>query len=221
MFTTALAVGSSTPSGAVHVGDIASRAMASPEYDALLLRRIADRDSEAFESLYRFYVPRLSRYLVKHLGLKEAVEEVCQETLLIVWQQAATFRYQARVSTWIYSIARRQALIARERLTSQTRVPPPPPETQADLATPEQLLMCQERDQSMARAVAALPSRYQTVLVMAYYQACSYQDIADHLACSTQNVKVLLQQARRRLLVQIIREKYISPVQPKPHKDSM
>jgi RNA polymerase sigma-70 factor (ECF subfamily) len=212
MFTTALAVEASTPSGAVHIGDIASRAMASPEYDALLLRRIADRDSEAFESLYRFYVPRLSRYLVKHFGLSESAEEVCQETLLIVWQQAATFRYQARVSTWIYGIARRQALTARGRLTSQAMVEPSPPEVQANLATPEQLLMCQERDQSVARAVAALPSRHQTVLTMAYYQACSYQEIADHLACSTQKVKVLLQQARRRLSAQIIREKYIPTV---------
>jgi len=212
MFTTALSMSSSTPSGAVHVGDIASRAMASPEYDVLLLRQIADCDSEAFERLYRRYVPRLSRYLVKRLGLSESVEEVCQETLLIVWQQAATFRYQARVSTWIFGIARRQALTAQRRLTSQATVPPPPPEVQADLATPEQLLMCQERDQSVARAVAALPSRHQTVLVMAYYQACSYQDIAAHLECSTQKVKVLLQQARRRLSAQIIREKHIPTV---------
>ena len=42
-------------------------------------------------------------------GVSEAAEEVLQDVMLSVWKNAAAFRGDSRVSTWLLSIARNRA----------------------------------------------------------------------------------------------------------------
>ena len=61
--------------------------------DDALIRRVADGDREAFETLYQRYAPRLRRYLYAQLGQTEIAEEVCHDVMLIVWQSAGCFQH--------------------------------------------------------------------------------------------------------------------------------
>ena len=84
--------------------------------EAALLRRIAVGDRQAFESLYRGYFPRLTRFLERLIRRSHVVEEVLNDTMLVVWRKAASFNGESKVSTWIFSIAYRKALKAVKRL---------------------------------------------------------------------------------------------------------
>ena len=77
--------------------------------DTLLLRRVAARDTHAFDHLYRKYTPRLERFLAQYLHEPAKVEEVCNDVMLVVWNKAAQFQPISQVSTWIFGTARIEA----------------------------------------------------------------------------------------------------------------
>ena len=83
--------------------------------DARLLARISGGDLRAFEALYRTYHPRLTRFLMTLLGRPPLVEEVLNDTMLVVWKRPEGFNGASKVSTWIFAIAYRTALKARAR----------------------------------------------------------------------------------------------------------
>lgn len=80
------------------------------EHDCL--HRIARQDRAALAQLYRAYQPRLARFLHRFTRQEGLIEEVINDTFWVVWQRAAQYRGDARVSTWIMGIAYRQALKA-------------------------------------------------------------------------------------------------------------
>ena len=86
---------------------------ASDEREALA--RVAAGDLQAFERLYRSYQPRLTRFLTTLLRRPQLIEEVLDDTMMVVWQTADRFRGSSKPSTWIFAIAYRKAHKARLR----------------------------------------------------------------------------------------------------------
>ena len=85
-------------------------AAARTEHDeAELIGRVATGDRRAFETLYRAYHPRLARFLQRMTRSTPLIEEIVNDTLLVVWRKAATFNGSSKVSTWIFAIAYRRA----------------------------------------------------------------------------------------------------------------
>ena len=80
-----------------------------------LLSRVSAQDLQAFERLYRMYRPRLARFLMGMLQRPQLIEEVLDDTMMVVWQTAGNFRGSSKPSTWIFAIAYRKALKARAR----------------------------------------------------------------------------------------------------------
>ena len=84
-------------------------ATARAEHDeAELIGRVATGDRRAFETLYRAYHPRLARFLQRMTRSAPLIEEIVNDTLLVVWRKAATFNGSSKVSTWIFAIAYRR-----------------------------------------------------------------------------------------------------------------
>src|SRR5437763_16093893 len=74
-----------------------------------LLERVKKQDLNAFEDLYRMYQPRLARFLANLLPRPELIEEVLNDTMMVVWQTAGSFRGTSKLSTWVFAIAYRKA----------------------------------------------------------------------------------------------------------------
>src|SRR5579871_5384405 len=88
---------------------------AANESECDLLSRVAQADRAAFESLYRRYHPRLTRFLMRVTRRHDHIDDVINDTFWLVWRKAAEFRGSSRVSTWIFGIAYRCALRALRR----------------------------------------------------------------------------------------------------------
>ena len=69
-----------------------------------LLSRVSAQDLQAFERLYRMYRPRLARFLMGMLQRPQLIEEVLDDTMMVVWQSAGNFRVSSKPSTWIFAI---------------------------------------------------------------------------------------------------------------------
>src|SRR5215468_3996226 len=83
--------------------------------DAVLIGRVARGDVPAFESLYRRYGPRVRRFLEQRTRRPHLIDEILNDTMLVIWRRAGTFKVKSAVSTWILGIAWRRGLKALER----------------------------------------------------------------------------------------------------------
>ena len=163
-----------------------------------LISRISGRDVAAFEKLYRIYQPRLTRFLSNLVQRPQLVEEVLDDTMMVVWETAQSFRGTSRLSTWIFSIAYRKAIKARTRW-------PDPIEDQPDLGqaspdpNPHQLLQHGRLHDALAAAMQSLSADHRTVVDLTYFHGLGYREIAEVMDCPVDTVKTRMFHARRRL----------------------
>lgn len=78
--------------------------------EALWAREAAAGRREAFARLVRRHEAGLQRYLFALTGSREEAEELAQEALLRAWSRIGRYDARWRFSTWLYTLARRQAV---------------------------------------------------------------------------------------------------------------
>ena len=165
--------------------------------DVALMARVVARDLAAFEALYRIYDARLARFLGLMIAQRAIVEEVLNDTMLVVWNRAATYNHQSKVSTWIFAIAYRTALKALHR--HDEPLADPTDEPMADQPGPEQRRSDDETRAALTQALDMLSSEHRSVLVLTYFHDLPYAEIAQIMTCPIDTVKTRGFHARRRL----------------------
>ena len=95
----------------------------SGKSDGELLIAAGTGDRLALNDLYLGYQGRLAGFLSRFTRRGEIVEEIINDTFMVVWRDANKFRFASQVSSWIFGIAYRVAMksIRRERNYSATR----------------------------------------------------------------------------------------------------
>src|SRR5271170_5792788 len=83
--------------------------------EVALVAQVAGGDQAAFATLFQRYYPRLKRFLEPMARQPHLVDEIVNDTMLIVWRRADTFNLRSKVSTWIIGIALRRGLKALRR----------------------------------------------------------------------------------------------------------
>ncbi|HEX7760816.1 MAG TPA: sigma-70 family RNA polymerase sigma factor [Caulobacteraceae bacterium] len=166
--------------------------------DANLIARIARKDLRAFEELYRAYHPRLTRFLMKILRRPHLVEEVLNDTMLVVWSQPLKYNGESKVSTWIFAIAYRKALKALRRhdepiLDGLAEVRP------SLEAGPEQQLGHLQVQKLLLTAIGKLSAPHRAVVDLTYFHGFAYREIAEIMECPVDTVKTRMFHARRHL----------------------
>jgi RNA polymerase sigma-70 factor, ECF subfamily len=81
--------------------------------DEALIARVQAKDEQAFGVLVARYRDRIYRVALRLIGDEQDAEEALQETFMQVWLHSASFREEARFSTWLYRIATNAALMNR------------------------------------------------------------------------------------------------------------
>ncbi|HKJ62606.1 MAG TPA: sigma-70 family RNA polymerase sigma factor, partial [Hyphomicrobiales bacterium] len=78
--------------------------------DRQLIERIVKHDSAALRALYTQHNVRLFRFLIRLTGNETVAEDVVNETFMKVWTKAASYGGKSSVSTWLFTIARNEAI---------------------------------------------------------------------------------------------------------------
>lgn len=160
--------------------------------DRELIQQIAQGSTGALHELYNRHGLAMLNYLITELDERPLAEEVLQDVMLAVWQQAAHFRGDSLVRTWLFGITRRQALRARQR----RRIPLHA--SIDDLPLADELHP--EADYTdLLDAIEQLPSDQQEALDLVFYRGYSGVEAAAHLNISENTFKSRLFRARRTL----------------------
>jgi RNA polymerase sigma-70 factor, ECF subfamily len=168
--------------------------------DERLVALVALGQHDAFRVLGARHLPRVQRIAWRMLGDHGQAEEVAQEALLRVWTHASRFdaRRGARFSTWLHRIVLNLChdRLRRRRhwlgLGAAAEVADPAPHPLARLAAAQE-------SERVGAALAALPARQRTAVVLAYYERLSNAEAAAAMGIGVMALEALLVRARRRL----------------------
>jgi RNA polymerase sigma-70 factor (ECF subfamily) len=162
--------------------------------DNTLLDAIVRGDRRALEQMYLAYYRRLARFLSRFSAGPENVDEIINDTFLIVWQHAKDFRKASRVSTWIIGIAYRLALKSlRQRNAAARPLLTGDPEARTD---PNGDLEVRDWVDS---GLSLLPPEQRLALELAYRMGHSLEEIAAITGCPVGTVKARMFHAREKL----------------------
>lgn len=163
-----------------------------------LVVAVRARDLRAFEQLYRRYQPRLARFVGTLVRSPALVEEVVNDTLMVLWQKAGDFTGASRLSTWLFAIAYRKAVRARNRHAAPSESDAVLAELPGDAAADAPLSQDRTR-QALQRAMAGLSADHRAVVDLTYFHEIGYREIAEILGCPVDTVKTRMFHARRHL----------------------
>ncbi len=163
--------------------------------DRALLAAVAAGERRALEELYLGYHRRLARFLARFTRRYENVEEVINDTFMVVWQSAKDFRHASAVSTWIFGIAYRTALksLRRQKNHSAARSLTECPEQSVDPSADAEV------QDWLARGLAQLPLEQRLTLELAYHMGHSLEEIALITDAPVGTVKARMYHAREKL----------------------
>jgi RNA polymerase sigma-70 factor (ECF subfamily) len=177
----------------------AARAERRDLEDQQLVERCATGEMRAFDSLFRSYHPRLTRFLDRMLLRQPAlIEEVLNDTMWVVWRRADSYNGQSKVSTWIFGIAYRKALKALQQLDNPLADEDGDEQVGPD-AGPEHSLGRVELHAALAAALAGLSSEHRAVIALTYFHGMDCAEVAAIAACPVGTVKSRMFHARKRL----------------------
>jgi RNA polymerase sigma-70 factor (ECF subfamily) len=155
--------------------------------DTALLVRVADRDREAFELLYKRYVRSIFGLALRRLRDRQRAEDAVQETFTAVWRSAASYRPErGPAAPWLYAIAR-NAIVDRMRARVE------PPAEAPDLAStelgPGETAEASYVSWRVHRALEELPDKEREVVELAYWSGLSQSEVAEYLHIPLGTVK--------------------------------
>ncbi len=165
------------------------------EHDQELLAAVAAGNRRALEELYLAYHRRLARFLSRFTARYENVEEIINDTFMVVWQSAADFRHASQVSTWIIGIAYRTALksVRRQKNHSAERGLQEYAEQSVDPTGDA------ETQDWLLHGLNQLPVEQRLTLELAYHMGHSLEEIATITGCPVGTVKARMFHAREKL----------------------
>ncbi|WP_036143249.1 RNA polymerase sigma factor [Lysinibacillus sp. BF-4] len=141
------------------------------------------------EDWYNAYSTTIYQYVFFLVRDVELAEDITQETFYRAYKQAARFRQQASVKTWLHRIARNAAYdeLRRKRLIAFVTFTKQHEPQMDDLAL--RSLLTKELHSKLYQAISQLKLVYRDVLVLRYIEELSVKDTAQILGFSESKVK--------------------------------
>ncbi len=76
-----------------------------PRQEQRLIRKLKQRDEEAFRQLVTAYQQKVFHVVYRMIGDAEEAEDLSQEVFITVFKSIDSFREESKFSTWLYRIA--------------------------------------------------------------------------------------------------------------------
>ena len=167
----------------------------SGESDSELLIAIAAGSRRALDELYLGYQRRLARFLSRFTQRRENIEEIINDTFMVVWRNANDFRNASQVSSWIFGIAYRTALksIRRQKSHSAARS-----FDECREQTVDPVLETELQDWVM-HGLNRLPDEQRLAMELACHMGHSLMEIAEITGAPIGTVKARMFHARQKL----------------------
>lgn len=179
--------------------------------DEQLIQEISTGSPAAFRVFYNRHRAAILAFINRRYTRSyERAEDITQDVFLRVWLSAATFRpdTDAKATTWLYQIAKNAAFTdhrdrSRRPISKISKsVDQPddrgmPPTFESPDPWPDRHLAIRQTMESANKAIQAMPTPYQKVLVLREFYGLKYDEIGKMLAIHPGTVRSRLFRARQ------------------------
>lgn len=177
--------------------------------DEILIQLISQSDKEISENALSELYDRYSRLVyslaIKIVGDSKVAEEIIQEVFLSIWNKADTYRLdEAKVRTWLTSIARNRAI----DVLRKQRVRPEQYSISWDDVSfrsfdtpnnPEESTETNLRRDRIHNAIELLPNDQRQALTLSYFYGMSHSQISEELNEPLGTIKTRIRLAMQKL----------------------
>lgn len=179
--------------------------MSNQASDKKLVERVQKGDKGAFDLLVLKYQHKIVNLIMRYVRDPELALDIAQEAFIKAYRALPRFRGDSAFYTWMYRIA---VNTAKNHLAAQRRRPmdveldlqdPEQYELHAKLKetdTPEGVTLSNELQETVERAIAALPEDLRTAIVLRELEGMSYEEIAQTMECPVGTVRSRIFRAR-------------------------
>jgi RNA polymerase sigma factor (sigma-70 family) len=167
-----------------------------------LVSQVLSGDMQAFRQLIDKH-ERLVLHMIGRLVKNEADrEELCQDVFMKVYARLKDFSFNARLSTWIATIAYRHGInhLRKHRLEFSD-IPEEESFTKCFIEeeNPEVVMEERDTDQYVLKLIEELPVQYKTILTLYHVEGMNYSEICEVMNMPEGTVKNYLFRARNLL----------------------
>ncbi|MFP5334543.1 MAG: RNA polymerase sigma factor SigM [Actinomycetes bacterium] len=155
-----------------------------PDDRELMAAHVAG-DADAFTELVRRHQPRLWAVAVRTLGNREDAADALQDALVSAYRNAASYRGDAAVTTWLHRIVVNACLDRVRRARSRPTAPLP----ETDVPAPRDEHARAELRLDVRAALARLPEHQRVALVLVDMQGLPVAQVAEVLGVAEGTVK--------------------------------
>ncbi|SCG82653.1 RNA polymerase sigma factor sigW Sigma-W factor [Proteiniborus sp. DW1] len=161
-----------------------------------------------FKEIVDLFKNRVFGMAYKFTNSYEEAQDLSQEIFLKIYKEIGSFRFESKLSTWIYRISINTCLDWKRKNSKikilSTSIINDDDETveldiKDDKPLPDEVFIQSESQREVHELVYGLPDKYKTVIIMYHFNNMSYQDISIALNIPERTVETRLYRARRLL----------------------
>ncbi len=174
--------------------------------DSELMIRLAEGDDYALNALMDRWANRVTAFLYKMTGQREAAIDLAQETFIHLYQARNRYKPSGNFSTYLFSIATN---LARNHARWKSRHPTVSMDAAQDdgdwqipdlvdsTRTPDEAAVAAETARAVHEAFLELPPDLREAMTLFIYERMSYAEIATASQCSPKAVETRIYRARQ------------------------
>ena len=165
-------------------------------HDIELVEKTLEGDGRAFGRLVRKHHDLVYSVVRGVMGGREDAEDVVQEIFIKIYRNLGGYRGDARLSTWIYRIARNEAINAVRRRRPETE---PLDESNGHASRergPEERLEGKLSKQLVEELLETLDEQHRTAIELRYMGDKTYVEIAEIMDIPIGTVKTYIYRAK-------------------------
>ncbi len=183
--------------------------------DIELVKLALEGSEKAFSILHAKYSVAVAAVIRRIVNDNVEAEDICIESFEKAFQNLHTFDQKKKFSTWLFAIARNNALDHKNRSVNQNKVIDSNPidmgkDIRTDVAdgqpSPEENIISTQDHERFLDCIGGLPELYREVAQMCFVDNLGYKEIAEKTDLPINTVKTRIRRAKESIISKMLEE---------------
>jgi RNA polymerase sigma-70 factor (ECF subfamily) len=181
--------------------------------DSLLIEKINQGDTKAFEELYYKYSEKLFYFAIRYLKTKEDAEGLVQEIFIKIWENRSTLKTGLSFNAYLFTIAR-NAIFNLHRKNLNEKVYKEYLRNYLDeyQNKTENDVILSDMKKRIEKKIEKLPPQRKLIFQLSRNEGLSYREISKKLKISEKTVEAHMRLTLKSLRLAVYREIFLPAI---------
>lgn len=184
--------------------------MMDKAYEKDIIKRVLDGETDAFQEVIDNNIRLVNHIIYRMVKDETEREDLVQDVFMKVYSKLNSFKFDAKLSTWIAQIAYHRTLNHLEKkkvelfddLDSEQRGID---SLDGKVLSPEDFAVSNDRKAKLKKEIDQLPNKYKTVITLFHLEDMTYEEIGKIMKLPDGTVKSHLFRARKLLKERLLK----------------